>query len=161
MKKLSADAIAGLLCMAFGVFFLIMTATNPQLSFIATTSDGVPGGGFFPYILSIAVIIMGGALTVRVLKGNGKKYVEMTPERKKNLKVLLLTVAGLIVFLGVWKMTAPYFGNTAFMVCVFLFEIYLNKLFERTWKFTIIYAVIFTAFIYLVFSMGFSILFNA
>lgn len=161
MKKLKADAIAGLLCMAFGIFFFIMTAINPQLSFIATTSDGVPGGGFFPYILSVLIIIMGAALVVRGVRQGDKQYVQWTLENKKNLKVMLLTVAGLIVFLAAWKITAPYFGNTAFMVCVFLFEIYLNKLFERTWKFALIYAVVFTAFIYLVFNMGFSILFNA
>lgn len=161
MKKLKADTIAGLICVAFGIFFLIMTATNPQLSFIATTSDGVPGGGFFPYILSVLIIIMGGALTVRGIRSEGVKYVDLTPENKKNLKVLLLMVAGLIVFLAAWKITAPMFGNPAFMVCVFLFEIYLNKLFERSWKFTLIYSAVFTAFIYLVFNMGFSILFNA
>lgn len=161
MKKLSADAIAGLFAMAFGAFFLIMTAINPQLSFGSTTSDGVPGGGFFPYILSVLILIMGAALTARGLKNSEKKYVDMTPEMKKNLKIMILTVAGLVVFLAAWKITAPYFENTAFMVCVFLFEIYLNKLFERSWKFTLIYAVVFTAFIYLVFSVGFSILFNA
>ncbi|MDD2958881.1 MAG: tripartite tricarboxylate transporter TctB family protein [Lachnospiraceae bacterium] len=161
MKKLKADTIAGLICMAFGVFFLIMTALNPQMAFVATTSDGVPGGGFFPYILSVAIILMGGGLTVRGIKTEAEQYVDMTPENKKNMKVLLLMVAGLVVFLIAWKLTAPHFGNNAFMACVFLFEIYLNKLFERSWKFALIYAVIFTAFIYLVFNMGFSILFNA
>ncbi len=161
MKKLKADAIAGLLCMALGAFFLIMTATNHQLSFIATTSDGVPGGGFFPYILSVLIIIMGGALVVRGLRQADKQYVQWTPENKKNLKIMFLTVAGIVVFLIAWKITAPYFGNNAFMACVFLLEIYLNKLFERSWKFTLIYAVVFTLFIYLVFNLGFSILFNA
>lgn len=161
MKKFSADAIAGLLTMVFGAFFFIMTAINPQLSFGSQTSDGVPGGGFFPYILSVLIIIMGGALVMRGMKNSDKKYVDMTPEMKKNLKVMLLTVVGLVVFLAAWKITAPYFGNTAFMVCVFLLELYMNKLFERTWKFALIYAVVFTLFIYLVFNMGFSILFNA
>ena len=160
MKKLKADSIAGLFCMAFGLFFLINTITNPQMSFIATTSDGVPGGGFFPYILSVLIIILGGALVVRGTKTEGPK-IEMNEEKRKNLRVMLLTVAGLIVFLAVWNFTADYFGNTAFLACVFLFEIYLNKLFERTWKFALIYAVIFTAFIYLVFNMGFSIQFTA
>lgn len=161
MKKLKSDAIAGLVCMAFGLFFLIMTATNPQLSFISTTSDGVPGGGFFPYILSIIIVILGGALVVRGMRQEQKQYVEWTPENKKNLKIMFITVAGLIVFLAVWKITAAYFENTAFLACVFLFEIFLNRLFERTWKFTLIYAVVFTLFIYLVFNLGFSIMFTA
>ncbi len=161
MKKLKADTIAGIICMAFGVFFLIMTIRNPQMSFIATTSDGVPGGGFFPYILSVLIIIMGGALAVRGIKTEGKVYVEMTEENRKNLKVLIFMVLGLIVFLAAWKMTAPMFGNAAFMCCVFLFELYLNRLFERSWKFTVIYAAIFTVFIYVVFNVGFKILFNA
>lgn len=161
MKKLKADTIAGIICMAFGVFFLIMTKSNPQMSFIATTSDGVPGGGFFPYILSILIIIMGGALAVRGMKTEGKVYVEMTEENRKNLKTLIFMVLGLIVFLAAWKFTAPMFGNTAFMCCVFLFELYMNRLFERSWKFTFIYSAVFTAFIYVVFNVGFKILFNA
>ena len=161
MKKIKADMVAGALFMIFGLFFLIQTASNPQMSFIATTSDGVPGGGFFPYILSILIIIMGDALVVRGARNEGKKYVELTEENKKNLRILLMTVAGLIVFLAVWKMTAGTFGNTAFLICVCLFEIYLNKIFERTWKFTLIYSAGFTLFVYLVFSLGFKIIFNA
>lgn len=161
MKKFNADAVAGLIVAAVGAFFFVMTLTNPQMSFVSKTSDGVPGGGFFPYILSVLLVVLGLALTGRSLKNEPVKYVEMTEENRKNLKTMLLTIAGFIVFLAAWKITAPYFGNPAFMVCVFLFEIFLNKLFERTWKFTLIYASVFTVFIYLVFNVAFSILFNA
>lgn len=159
MKKFNADALTGIIVAAVGAFFFIMTLINPQMTFVSTTSDGVPGGGFFPFILSAALFILGIALTGRSLKGETVKYVDMTEENKKNLKTMLFTVGGFIVFLIAWKITSPIFGNIAFMICVFLFEIYLNKLFERTWKFTLIYAVIFTAFIYLVFNVGFSIQF--
>ena len=87
MKKIKADMVAGALFMVFGLFFLIQTASNPQMSFIATTSDGVPGGGFFPYILSILIIIMGGALVVRGARTEGKKYVELTEENKKQFYI--------------------------------------------------------------------------
>lgn len=161
MKKFNADALAGIIVAAVGAFFFIMTLTNPQMSFVSTTSDGVPGGGFFPYILSAILFILGVALTGRSLMNEPVKYVEMNEENRKNLKVMLLTIAGFVVFLIAWKVTAPYFGNPAFIVCVFLLELFLNRLFERTWKYTVIYSTVFTLFIYLVFNVGFSILFNA
>ena len=161
MKKFNADALAGIIVAAVGAFFFIMTLTNPQMSFVSTTSDGVPGGGFFPYILSAILFILGVALTGRSLMNEPVKYVEMTEENKKNLKVMLLTIAGFVVFLIVWKLTAPYLGNPAVIACVFLLELFLNRLFERTWKYTVIYSTVFTLFIFLVFNVGFSILFNA
>ena len=161
MKKFNADALAGIIVAVIGAFFFIMTATNSQMSFISTTSDGVPGGGFFPYILSAILFVLGLALVGRSVKNEPVKYVEMTEENRKNLKTMLLTVAGFVVFLIVWKITAPYLGNIAFMACVFLLELFLNRLLERSWKFTLIYAVVFTLFIYLVFCVGFSIMFNA
>jgi len=147
--------------MLFGAAFLIMTAQNPKLGFIATTSDGVPGGGFFPYLLSILIIFMSIVLIVRSIIRTPEKYIEITPETKINTITLFSTIIGLVVFLVIWSITADLFGNIAFLICVFIFEVFLNKLFKRSWKFTIIYSAVFTAFIYAVFNLGFKIMFNA
>lgn len=148
------DTVPGILTVLVGIFFFIQTMITPNLSFGSTTSDGVPGAGFFPYLLSGALIIAGLALTVRGIKQKGKiQYLELSDEIKKNLKVLLLTFIGLVVFLAFWRLTNLFFA------AVFLFCIYLNIIFERTKKFTAVYAVVFTAFIYIVFSVAFSIQF--
>lgn len=151
-KKLKGDTLPGLATIMFGIFFLVKTLTTDTLSFAATTSDGVPGAGFFPCILSGALIFSGIILMIRGLRQNGEKqYVTLDAEMKGNLKILALTVAGLIIFLAFWYLT------NLFIVGVMLFAVYLNKLYGRNWKFSVIYAVIFTSFIYLVFMVAFSI----
>ena len=153
-NRWKGDTVPGILVILMGVFFLIMTMITPNLSFGSTTSDGVPGAGFFPYIFSVLLTIMGVALLIRGLRQNGTvQYLHLDAERKRNLKSLLLAVAGLIVFLIFWQITDLFF------VGVFLFSIYLNLVFQRTKKFTLIYAVVFSAFIYVVFSLAFSIQF--
>lgn len=154
-KKLKGDTVPGMITILIGIFFLVKTLATDNLSFVATTSDGVPGAGFFPCILSGALIFSGIILMIRGLRQNGEKqYVALDAEMRGNIKILLLTVAGLAVFLAFWYLT------DLFIVGVLLFAVFLNKLYERKWKYTIIYAVIFTVFIYLVFMTAFSIEFT-
>lgn len=151
-KKLKGDTVPGMITIFIGIFFLVKTLTTDTLSFVATTSDGVPGAGFFPCILSGALICSGIILMIRGLRQNGEKqYVALDAEMRGNIKILLLTVAGLAVFLAFWYLT------DLFIVGVLLFAVFLNKLYERKWKYTIMYAVVFTVFIYLVFMVAFSI----
>lgn len=152
--KLKGDVIPGLLVVLTGVFFLITTMVTPNLAFGSTTSDGVPGAGFFPYIFSVVLIILGAALFMRGLRQNGAvQYMKLDDELRQNLKLLLKTTVGLIAFLAFWQLT------TLFFVGVLLFCLYLNIIFQRTRKFTAIYAIGFTLFVYLVFSVAFSIQF--
>lgn len=154
-KKRKGDTVPGILTVLFGLAFLIMTRTNNHLSFAATTTDGVPGAGFFPYILSVLVIVTGICLFIRGIKQNGtKQYVTVNAEMKSNIKIVVLTAAGLAVFLIFWYITGVFIAGTL------LFVIYLNKIYRRTWRFTLLYGVIFTIFIYLVFKMAFSIQFT-
>lgn len=154
-KKRKGDTVPGILTVLFGLAFLFMTRTNAHLSFAATTTDGVPGAGFFPYILSVLVIVTGICLFIRGIKQNGtKQYVTVNAEMKRNIKVVVLTTAGLAVFLVFWYITGLFIAGTL------LFVIYLNKIYRRTWRFTLLYGVIFTIFVYLVFKMAFSIQFT-
>lgn len=154
MKK--GDTIPGIISVLFGAMFVLATTINPQLTFEGKTSDGVPGGGFFPYLLGGLIIIFGIALVVRGIKQNGTvQFVVLDEEGKKNVRTLIFSIIGLIVFLVVWKFTGW------FIPLVFVLSLYFNKLFERTIKFNLIYSVVVTIFIYLVFVMGFSIQFVA
>lgn len=152
--RLKGDVVPGILVILTGVFFLIATMVTPNLAFGSTTSDGVPGAGFFPYIFSVVLIVFGIALFVRGLRQNGSvQYMKLDDELRMNLKILLYTMIGLIVFLAFWQLSGLFF------VGVLLFCVYLNVIFQRTRKFTAIYAVVFSAFIYVVFSLAFSIQF--
>ena len=95
------------------------------------------------------------ALTIRGLRQAGAvDYFKMTDEIRGNVKVAALVLLGLICFLVLWKLT------NLFVPLVFVFAVYLNVLFKRSWKFTIIFSVIITAFIYLLFVRGFSVTFK-
>lgn len=160
-KKFGADTVAGIVTILVGLFFLIMTAIDPKMTF-GIGSDFAPGPGFYPYILSIMIVIFGIALVSRGMKIAGtKQYFDMNDERRSNIKMMVQLVAGLVVFLALWKLLAPNFGDIIFYIGVFLFEIYMNKIFERSWKYAFIYAAVFTVFVYLVFCLGFKISFNA
>lgn len=149
------DTIPGAVVTAFGITFLISTLANPRLTIGSVTSDGVPGAGFFPFIMSTLLTVLGIALMLTGFRQKGKvSYIKLTPEIKKNLKVLLFVVMGLIGFFIFWQLTKWFYPGAL------LLSIFLNRLFERSWKYTLIYSTVFTAFIYLTFSLAFSIQFS-
>ena len=150
------DTIPGVITMLFGLIFVTATAANPKLTAVSQTSDGVPGAGFFPYLLGFGVIILGALLVMRGLRQKGQvQYINLEEETKQNLKVLFLSMLGIVLFLVFWKLTGQ------FIIGMLIVCFYLNWLFQRSWKFNVIYTVAFTAFIYLTFFVGFSIQFVA
>lgn len=82
------------------------------------------------------------------------QYFQVDPEIKFNLKHLGLTAVSIVIFFILWQTTKR------FIVCVPILCFALNAIFGRKLKYNIIYTVVFTAFIYLAFVVGFSIQFN-
>ena len=157
MKKiLKGDTIPGLVSILFGVFLLIVTLTGENMAILIAKKRGnVPGPGFFPFLCGALCIVFGAVLTLRGLRQNGAKdYFNMNEEMRGNVKIALLVTLGLVCFLILWKLTR------LFIPLVFVYAIYLNLLFKRDIKFTIIFSVIITAFIYLLFVRGFSVTFK-
>ena len=115
----------------------------------------MPGAGFFPVLLGFAVGILGTILFVRgILQKGSVQYFQVDPEIKFNLKRLGLTAVSIVIFFILWQTTKR------FIVCVPILCFALNAIFGRKLKYNIIYTVVFTAFIYLAFVVGFSIQFN-
>lgn len=153
MRK--GDTIPGALVSVLGIIFLVVTLMDSKMTIAPVTSDGVPGAGFFPFLMSVILIVFGTVLLINGIRQKEKvQYINLTAETKRNLKKLLLVLAGLIVFLIIWQLTNLFFP------WVFILSIYLNKVFERNLKFTIIYSVSLTAVVYLVFTVAFSIQFS-
>lgn len=154
------ELIAGGIVAALGAFTLIYTIVNPKLTFSPPLSDGAPGAGFFPIILSVLLIILGLILVIRnalIIKKN-KESAEPALEEKKinkaNMKTSLLLLASIIVFLILWKITGIFY------VWMFILVGGISKIYKRNWKQTIIIAACVTAVLYLMFSVGFSIQFR-
>lgn len=149
------DTIPGLIAAIFGFSVAIYTLVEDTMRWNAQSSDGVPGAGFFPVLLGLVVGILGVALTVRGLCQKGSvQYFKLDPEIKKNMKTLALTVVGTVVFFILWQTTKQ------FIICVPFLCFFLNFVFGRSLKYNLIYTVIFTAFLYLSFVVGFSVQFN-
>ena len=144
------DTIPGLITAIFGYSVAIYTLLEDTMRVNAQSSDGVPGAGFFPVLLGFAVGILGTILFVRgILQKGSVQYFQVDPEIKFNLKRLGLTAVSIL-----WQTTKR------FIVCVPILCFALNAIFGRKLKYNIIYTVVFTAFIYLAFVVGFSIQFN-
>lgn len=157
MKKLlKGDILPGLFGVFFGVLVVVLTLTgNDMAILIARRRGSVPGPGFFPIICGALMIVFGGVLVLKNLfQKEVVDYFKMTDEIRSNTKIAFLVFSGLIVFMILWKLT------NLFIPLVFVFSVYLNLLFKRSWIFTLIFSIILTAFIYFLFVRGFSVTFK-
>ena len=149
------DTIPGLITAIFGYSVAIYTLLEDTMRVNAQSSDGVPGAGFFPVLLGFAVGILGTILFVRgILQKGSVQYFQVDPEIKFNLNRLSLTAVSIVIFFILWQTTKR------FIVCVPSLCCARNAVFGRKLKYNIMYTVVFTAFIYLAFVVGFSIQFN-
>lgn len=154
-KAYKGDTIPGLIILLFGLSVAVYTLVEDSMRVNAQTSDGVPGAGFFPVLLGFVLAVLGGALFVRGLMQKGSvQYFQVDPEIRRNLRRLVLAVAGIVVFFILWQLTRQ------FVPCMAVLCFYLNFIFGRSVKYNIIYTAVLTAFIYLAFVVGFSIQFN-
>ncbi len=144
------DTIPGLLVCGVGVWFLV---PGIGLGMSSSTISGVPGAGFFPVIVSSAVILFGLALFVKGLKDNGKfAYFEMDEEQKANIRPLLLTVCAILAFFILWKLIH-------FVVAALAFCLFVNWIYHRSWKYNLLFSIIFVALIYGIFNLGLKVQF--
>ena len=155
-KNLKGDLVPGIIAILFGLFVLFLTLTGSDMAILVTKKRGsVPGPGFFPFICGLLIVVFGIVLTIRGIRQKGTvSYYNLTEEMRGNIKTALLVLAGLVCFLIIWKLT------NLFIPLVFVYAVYLNVVFKRSWKFTIIFSIIITAFIYLLFMRGFSVTFK-
>ena len=154
MRK--GDAVSGIAITLLGFGVVVYTLAENTMRFNAQTSDGVPGAGFFPVLLGTVLGILGVVLLIRSIleKGGRTPPSGSREETRKNIKMLLLTIAAIVVFFVLWQLTK------LFILWALALVVFLNFIFERAWKFNIIYSVVFVAFIYLAFVVGFSVQFN-
>lgn len=149
------DTIPGFIAVLFGFSVAIYTLLEDTMKVEAQSSDGIPGAGFFPVLLGMVVGLLGVVLMLRGLRQKGGvQYFQLDPEIKKNLKTLALVVAGLVVFFILWQVSKQ------FILCVAILCFFLNSIFKRTLNYNIIYTLVFTAFLYLAFVVGFKVQFN-
>lgn len=126
-------------CAAIAIFFLI-----PALGMPGGTSDGAPGPGYFPIIVSLVILVLCVLLVFKYLKDD-KKYFQQTETQRKNLPKLLIT-AGAIVLYTILFMFVPFIPLTI------VFMVFLNWYFGKKWVYNIVFSIVFTLVLYFVFS---------
>ena len=153
MKK--NDTIPGIVITAFGLIAIAYILSNPKLPIISQNSNGVLGNGFYSFVCAVGFTFCGLLLTLRGLKQKDTvDYFQMTPEKLQNFKTIGKMVALLALLLVLWKVT------NLFLILLPFYIFGINMLLKRSWKFSLIFAIVFSAFIIGLFYFGFTIQFN-
>jgi len=158
-KWYHGDTIPGLITALFGYAVTIYTIIEPTFTWKAQTSDGVPGGGFFPVLLGLLLGVLGTVLFVKGLINKGSvTYFQLDAEVKSNLIKIGKTTVFIVIFFIVWQSTKRSFPS--FIPSIALLSLVLNKTFGRSLKFNLIYTSVLVLFLYVSFVVGFSVQFN-
>lgn len=152
MKK--NDTIPGIITTVFGVILMAYILSNPKLPLISRNSNGVLGNGFYSFVCAAGMTLCGVLLTLRGLRQKGVDYMQLTPEKKQNLKTIFMMIGLLALLLVLWKVT------NLFLILLPFYVFGINMLLKRGWKYSLIFTIVFTAFIVGLFYFGFSIQFN-
>ncbi len=93
---LNGDIIFGIITSLIGISWIFMSRGFP-----AGTADGVPGPGYFPIILGVALIIMSVVLIIKGIKTK-KIYFNVKEWPKENIKIFLFTILSVVIFMVLW-----------------------------------------------------------
>lgn len=149
------DIIPGIFSLLVGALILVYIALKPKMAIGGEMVNGGIGPGAFPAICGVALIICGILLFVRGIKQNGTvDYFAFTPERKENMKIAALLVLMCALMMAAWKI------SRMFLVCLPVYAFAVNKLLKRTTKFSIIFTIVITAFVYVLFGLCFNVSFR-
>lgn len=149
------DIISSVFTICLGVLSLLSILSQPRLTVFADSSAGSLGPGFFPFMCSGLLIVLGVALFIRGLLRRGQTDLsQLTEEKKQNLKTMLLIAGSCALFIAAWKIT------NQFMICLFVYSVAVNKLLKRSIRFSVLFSVVITAFVYFLFCRGFSVTFR-
>lgn len=155
-----SELLAGAITSLIGAVLFITTLLNPKLTFTTVLNDGTPGAGFFPMIFSAVLFALGLAMVIknaRKIPGKKQPSEEMMAKKaaitKGNIIAAVAIFAAIILFIVFWKLTKQFY------ICLFGLTLAVNLLFRRPVRFTILFSIGLTVFMYLMFTVGFSIQF--
>lgn len=155
-----SELLAGGITVIIGAMLFVITLLNPKFTLWAVLNDGTPGAGFFPMIFSMVLVVLGIAMVIKSAREIPKKKQpseEMVARKaaitKRNIVTAMAIFIAVIVFIVCWKLTKQFY------ICLFVLTVAVNLLFCRTVRFTVIFSVGLIAFMYLMFTVGFSIQF--
>lgn len=130
MKK--DDGIIGIV---FAVFSLLFFITALPFGFYG--KDGLPAAGFFPLLTSGILMIVSITLAVQGFRSQDRNgYWKLASHQLENRRIFFLTIAGVVVFLFIWKLIR-------FSAGAYLLAFFLNWVYGQKWKFNLIFTAAF------------------
>ncbi|MDR2392173.1 MAG: tripartite tricarboxylate transporter TctB family protein [Planctomycetota bacterium] len=140
---------------AFMAAAILFIAGALRLGVGSATSDGVPGAGFFPFILGLIILVLGAVQATLFFRDRGEKKASfaLPPDRRANVARIAATVGGMLGLFVLWKLVCFEAAAPAF--CLFL-----NRVYGRGWLFNVVFSVLMTLLIHLLFTRLLYIQFN-
>lgn len=134
-----ADVVLGLICTLISVYWIYISSRFP-----GGTQDGVPGAGYFPIIVSVALILISMILIIQGLRKRNI-YFNVKEWGRENIKMLILTATFIILFFVLW-----YF--TSYLIACIVMTLGLGYTYKLTWVKNGILSIIFSFGTYIVFN---------
>ena len=125
-----------------------------DLGLSSTTSDGVPGAGFFPFFMGLGIVILGVILFITAFIQLKKltEPQEKTVANRENVRNAIVMMFIILVYILLWKLVGYY-------IATFIAAFSINWYFKRSWIFTIGFSAVFVLLIYAIFTAGLKIQF--
>ncbi len=150
--KITREHVVGLICIAVSIAVLCVTPSFPK----GQESVNITGPAFFPNVLAIAFIILGIAQIIAAFKSAHKSQTAAandSPKDAQRLKKIMLSVE----FVALMIAFIVFFNSLGFFISTTIFLFLLMALLGLKWWKSLLYAVIYTAVIYLLFGVLFTI----
>ena len=149
------DTIPGIFTSVIGSLALYFVLSNKKMVIVSTKRGVSLGAGFFPFVCGIALLLLGVLLIIKGIRQQGKvDYFQMTETKKENIKIVILLAILCVILLAGWKFSKLFF------VCLPIYAVLVNIVLKRNWLFSILFTLLMTAFIYLLFHIGFHVTFR-
>ena len=150
MKKeksfINGDVVFGIVILAVCVWFYVNGNALRGVGFA-----GAIDAGFFPRAIAIVVALFAVALIVGAIR-KPKAYFSENVD-KKNLTQFLETIAATALYVGLWKVVH-------FIPLTLIYMLAMSWILKLKWKFALIYSVVMSVGLYLLFARVFRIILN-
>jgi len=145
-KRRIGDTAAGLVFMALGVAAFYMTNSMPVIS------KNTLGSAFWPRIVAIVLIVLGGVLAALGLADKREKsYFHLDASKKKNAADFFSVVGLLVAYGAVWNRVPFLFSTPIFIVL-------LGRVMRMRLRASILLAAIMPVVLYAIFRIGLSVM---
>ncbi|SHE80510.1 tripartite tricarboxylate transporter TctB family protein [Alkalibacter saccharofermentans] len=144
-RLLNADAIFASIVLAISVGFYIMS-----LSFTRETVGGNVNEGFFPRMLAVGVALMALYIIIGSIKNN-VHYFELKDGNKDILKTVGICMSLFVLYIISWN-------HVHFLIKTIIFLLAMCRVLKLKLLFSVIYSVVFSVGIYMLFTQAFRIL---